>query len=58
MSEFVLRFNVPTEHDPLFAANLETYLDQMSPLTKWLERQGGYTTLVINDGTEEQPPRR
>ncbi|BCK58430.1 hypothetical protein [Nocardia wallacei] len=55
MSKFVLRFDVPDEHVALFAGNLETYLDQMSPLTKWLERQGGSTELIVNDGGEEQP---
>lgn len=56
MSRFVLRFDVPEKNVPLFAMELETYLDRMSPLTRWLERQGGSTELVINDSTEE-PPR-
>lgn len=55
VSKFVLRFDVPEKNVPLFAMELETYLDRMSPLTRWLERQGGSTELVINDSTEEQP---
>ncbi|WP_280248782.1 hypothetical protein [Nocardia abscessus] len=37
----VLQFNVPPDCRALFVANLETYLDQMTPLLRWLEQHGG-----------------